>query len=554
MRRSVIAGAAPRRTLTRVAGLGRRVFASLTIKLVVLIGVFVALPIVLYGQFETGDRKMRDLVARGVQQQSWLIAQALKPIFSGPTMPPQSVLDKELRKYASDGTTLDLMFRPDSRSDHGFYYVASTASGGLKKLDDQLDGLLAHGVLARLSHSCSWDTPSELHYIETQGRQEMLTWVLPIQSAFGCWALVSSHPASEFLNTSVSRSYWRTREVRIAGAIYLTMAMLASLVAVSVGRGIRNFRTAARAISEGRGRGHSFAASNNIPELASVASDFDRLVADLYAAARDIRQAAEDNAHSFKGPVATIGASLEPLRRLAAASDGRAGRSLALVDLSLRRLNTLIAAAQRLDNVTANLIDTPRTDINLTHVISDTLVRYRALTSVRGIVLRDTLDVDVVVNAGVGTLEAIIENILDNAISVSPPRGVIFVTLRKSRQVIDLSVDDEGPGIDPRKIGRIFERYVSLRPQEHDCDAAPRPDEEVGLARRAPHAGLGLWIVRRNVETLGGRVVARNRSESGLSIHIVLPRDRSRPIAADATPLTAVGHGSTAVTLPQEVA
>src|SRR5262245_39758244 len=57
----------------------RRLAASLTLKLVALIGIFIALPIVLYGQFESADRQMRDLVTRAIQDRSALIADALAP-------------------------------------------------------------------------------------------------------------------------------------------------------------------------------------------------------------------------------------------------------------------------------------------------------------------------------------------------------------------------------------------------------------------------------------------------------------------------------------------
>src|SRR4029077_11453331 len=53
--------------------------ASLTLKLVALIGIFVALPVVLYGQFESADRQMRELVTRAIQDRSALIADALTP-------------------------------------------------------------------------------------------------------------------------------------------------------------------------------------------------------------------------------------------------------------------------------------------------------------------------------------------------------------------------------------------------------------------------------------------------------------------------------------------
>jgi len=78
---------------------------------------------------------------------------------------------------------------------------------------------------------------------------------------------------------------------------------------------------------------------------------------------------------------------------------------------------------------------------------------------------------------------------------------------------VQLVVQDEGPGIDPEKIDHVFERYFSLRTFD---------DEESSRAE-AGHAGLGLWIVRRNIEALGGEVRAFNRSGGGLMICARLP-------------------------------
>src|SRR2546430_2055558 len=97
----------------------RRVAASLTLKLVALVGIFVALPIVLYGQFESADRQMRDLVTRAIQDRSSLIADALAPSLK--TMDPgsQAALNANLAKYSSDGTILKLMFQPGAEHDAG---------------------------------------------------------------------------------------------------------------------------------------------------------------------------------------------------------------------------------------------------------------------------------------------------------------------------------------------------------------------------------------------------------------------------------------------------
>ena len=63
----------------------------------------------------------------------------------------------------------------------------------------------------------------------------------------------------------------------------------------------------------------------------------------------------------------------------------------------------------------------------------------------------------------------------------------------------------------------MFERYFSSR--SRDADDAD--------AQHSEHAGLGLWIVQRNVEALGGRVGAANRIGGGLSVTITLPRNDS---------------------------
>jgi len=121
------------------------------------------------------------------------------------------------------------------------------------------------------------------------------------------------------------------------------------------------------------------------------------------------------------------------------------------------------------------------------------------------------------VRAGKGMLEVVLQNVLENAISFSPHGGTIVVTLTAGNETVELQIDDEGPGIDPTKIDHVFERYFSFRP-----DGPVEGDEP------AEHSGLGLWIVRRNVEALGGQVSATNRIGGGLSVVIVLPRNSHR--------------------------
>jgi two-component system sensor histidine kinase ChvG len=75
-----------------------------------------------------------------------------------------------------------------------------------------------------------------------------------------------------------------------------------------------------------------------------------------------------------------------------------------------------------------------------------------------------------------------------------------------------LKVSDQGPGVPEGDLERIFERQYSQR-----------PTEGAGSDDHRWHSGLGLWIVRRNVEAMGGDVKALNVPKGGLILSVSLP-------------------------------
>jgi two-component system sensor histidine kinase ChvG len=115
----------------------------------------------------------------------------------------------------------------------------------------------------------------------------------------------------------------------------------------------------------------------------------------------------------------------------------------------------------------------------------------------------------VTVLAAPDILETVFENVLENAVSFSPAGGHVHVSLQRVDGGLEAQIKDEGPGVPEQKLERIFERYVSERP--------------AAGADGRPHFGIGLWIVRRNVEAMGGHVHAENRKQGGLCMVIRLP-------------------------------
>jgi len=513
-----IAGFRPPPIVAEAARFVRQAFASLTLKLLALVGIFIALPIVLYGQFEAADRNARDLVIRSTKDRTWLIAQVLAPLLDQQDGGRYALLNRELAKYIDPGTTLRLLLQPvDASGASSFFYVASAPALPPDRVGAELTSLADQGIMSRLSESCSWERPMDMRYRQPNGSEEILTSLVPIKTRAGCWLLMSVHNTSEFLDTSIGRPYWRTPEIRFAAISYLVFALLAALMALSVSRSIKHFSQVTRRMRKGRLAGHSFADDKVAPELTSVANDFDRLVHDLRAIAQGIRQRAEDHAHSIKSPLGTIALSLGPIKRAAPLDDPKAQRAVALIENSLDRLRTLVNSAQRLDHNTADLIDAPRVPIDLTEVVEDVLQSYRQAVQARHLFIDRRVDPDIQVLAGKGILDIVVENILDNAISVSPAGGTLIVTLHRRRETVLLRIEDEGPGIRQEDLDRVFNRYVSLRKVE--AGTAPRDDDP----ERPDHAGLGLWIVRRNVESLGGEVSATNRAGTGLAVDVILP-------------------------------
>jgi two-component system, OmpR family, sensor histidine kinase ChvG len=470
--------------------------------------VFAVLPVLVYDQFRRADAVTQELLRQGAERQGRLIARALEPdlqALGGSGLPG---LGQRLERFAEDGRGVKLLVRPRALSGgEGFFYIAAAPAVPLAALDGERRDLIESGVLDRLGESCGGMPPLARRVAGPDGGEEVLTSITPVVTGFGCWAVVTSHSTGGYLDSSLGRPYWRTAVVQVAALIYLTLAGLVLAVLTGAWRDLGRFRDLARGIVNGEAEG-SFAERNAVPELAGVADDLDRLVASLRRSSETLRQAAEDAAHAFKTPIAVIRQSTEPLRRALPADAGRSQRAIAMIEASVDKLDALVSSTRRMDTATAGLFPVPRRRVDLTGLVRRMAESYGGQFQDRGLALAARIASGIVVRAGEDMLETVIENLLENAASFSPPGAVVHLTLARAGAEVRLSVEDEGPGVPPSNLERIFERYFSSRRPEH---------------AGAPHFGIGLWIVRRNIEAVGGRVEAENRTEGGFRMRVVLP-------------------------------
>ena len=103
-------------------------------------------------------------------------------------------------------------------------------------------------------------------------------------------------------------------------------------------------------------------------------------------------------------------------------------------------------------------------------------------------------------------LTSVVRNLLDNA--VRHARSQVRVTLATYGPVVRLTVEDDGPGIEPDDRERVFQRFTRL---------------EEGRSRDAGGSGLGLALTKRVVEAHGGRVFIESSALGGAAFVVELP-------------------------------
>ncbi len=113
------------------------------------------------------------------------------------------------------------------------------------------------------------------------------------------------------------------------------------------------------------------------------------------------------------------------------------------------------------------------------------------------------------VDADPRRVEQVLRNLLDNAVKYSPEGGLVVVRGQAADDEVIVSVADEGVGIAPEHLNRLFEKFFRVK--------SP-------LGRQVRGSGLGLPISRTIVESHGGRIWAESELGKGTTIYFSLPR------------------------------
>jgi len=310
-------------------------------------------------------------------------------------------------------------------------------------------------------------------------------------------AVVVSQSTSRIL-----RALWRVRlDIFKVFVISVAVAVVLSLlVSATIARPLIRLRDEADDLLDHRGRlRRKFRGSQRKDEIGDLTRALEKLTERLERHLAFVESFSADVSHEFKNPLASIRSAAELLPQ--AEDDEEKAQLAATIDKEVARLNRLLNGVREVSKVDAALDTEKIAPVNLGTLLSE-------------IARADRVDLSspsspILVNASADRLTQAFDNIVDNARSFSPADARVSISLREDEGFAVVRIDDDGPGIPPEHLERIFDRFFTFRPDRDD--------------ERRQHDGLGLAIAQAIVNGYGGSITARNREGGGARIAVRLP-------------------------------
>ncbi len=225
---------------------------------------------------------------------------------------------------------------------------------------------------------------------------------------------------------------------------------------------------------------------------------------------------AADVSHEIKNPLASLRSALDGMARI---EDPKLREQLmAVAQADVLRMDRLISDISDASRIDAQLAKAKFERIDLGDMIDQLLAARESRGEdgdIRIAFARPRKGIAAIMGEDL-RIERVITNLLDNAVSFSPPGGLVEISATRSGNQIILRISDQGPGIPEEDREAVFRRFHSLR-----------PDASVF----GKHSGLGLAIARTIIEGHHGSISVSDREdgESGACFTVTLPAAGETP-------------------------
>jgi len=322
----------------------------------------------------------------------------------------------------------------------------------------------------------------------------------------------------------IARARWA--QLRFFLVLALVMLLLSVSLANTIAEPVRRLADAAERVRRGirsRQQIPDFTARSD--EIGHLSRALREMTQALYNRLDAIESFAADVAHELKNPLTSLRSALETLPRVNAGHSR--DRLIAVMQHDVRRLDRLISDISDASRLDAELARGDAGPVDVAALLRAVVSMSQDSPRSNGARIELSIPVgrsrsaraDYFVFGHDSRLAQVVTNLIDNACSFSEPGGVVRVALeRKPAQAeqegeapvdrVVITIDDDGPGIPPHALERIFERFYTDRPKQ-------------GFGQ---NSGLGLSISRQIVEAHGGRIWACNRLAQSTSVRVAAPQ------------------------------
>jgi signal transduction histidine kinase len=290
-----------------------------------------------------------------------------------------------------------------------------------------------------------------------------------------------------------------------AGLVVIGIALvLGGLLARRITRPLRELTVAAQGIAAGDLGRRVPVRSHD--ELGTLATQFNRMSADLERATQLRRQMTADIAHDLRTPLTVLAGYLEALHdEVLKPTPERFATLYDETQLLLRLVEDLHTLAL----ADAGELRLSRQPIAPRQLVERIAATHQHAAAQQGIALAvDAEEPLPEVSVDPEWMIRVLTNLVGNALRHTPAGGQVTLTVRSAPDQVQLIVTDTGSGIAPEHLSSIFERFYRADPARHATTGG---------------SGLGLAIVKSLVEAHGGQVAVASALGQGTAFTITLP-------------------------------
>ncbi|MGB7102545.1 MAG: sensor histidine kinase [Xanthobacteraceae bacterium] len=277
------------------------------------------------------------------------------------------------------------------------------------------------------------------------------------------------------------------------------MVVLSILLAGTIAEPVRRLADAAESVRRRiRSRVEIPDFTRRRDEIGHLSGTLRDMTSALYSRIEAIESFAADVAHELKNPLTSLRSAVETLP--VAKTDESRGRLLAVIQHDVKRLDRLISDISDASRLDAELQRQEAAPVDIARLLNTVVAVANEVKRDDGV--RVTLRFEggaaraFQVPGRDSRLGQVVDNLIENARSFSPAGGTVRVACRRLKSNIEIYVDDDGPGVRPDALEKVFERFYTDRPQH-------------GFGQ---NSGLGLSISKQIVDAHGGAIWVENRT------------------------------------------